>query len=60
MNFRTDLALEKCENLDEKSLEGIRIEVIEKTDAKITRIDVLNEKGEKTVGNRRAGMLRLK
>ncbi|MBR3779788.1 MAG: GPR endopeptidase [Clostridia bacterium] len=50
MNFRTDLALEKCENLDEKSLEGIRIEVIEKTDAKITRIDVLNEKGEKTVG----------
>lgn len=50
MNFRTDLALERCENLDEKSLEGIRIDVIEESDAKITRIDVLNEKGEKTVG----------
>lgn len=50
MNFRTDLALERCENLDKKSLEGVHIEVIEKPDAKITRIDVLNEKGEKTVG----------
>ena len=53
MNFRTDLALEKCENLDEKSLEGIQIEVIEESEVKITRITVLNEKGEKTVGKPR-------
>ncbi len=50
MNFRTDLALEKCENLSENDLEGIAINSYESGDAKVTRIDVLNEKGEKTVG----------
>ncbi len=50
MNFRTDLALERCENLDKKSFEGIAMDVLEKNGARITRIDVLNEKGEKTVG----------
>ncbi len=50
MNFRTDLALERCENLDEKSLEGIKIETLEEKGAKITRIDVLDSHGEKALG----------
>lgn len=50
MNFRTDLALEKCENLSKNDLEGIAINSYESGDAKVTRIDVLNQKGEKTVG----------
>ena len=50
MNFRTDLALERCENLDEKSLDGIRMSIIEKDGAKITRIEVIDENGEKSVG----------
>ena len=50
MNFRTDLALERCENLDKKSLEGIKMDVLTKNGARITRIDVLNEKGETAVG----------
>ncbi len=50
MNFRTDLALERCENLDKKTLKGIEMNVISNAGAKITRIDVLNAEGEKTVG----------
>ncbi|MBQ2841773.1 MAG: GPR endopeptidase [Clostridia bacterium] len=50
MNFRTDLALERCENLEKKELEGICIETFEAKKAKITRIDVLDEHGAKTVG----------
>ena len=50
MNFRTDLALERCENLDKKSLDGINMDIIEKDGARITRIDVLDEKGERAVG----------
>ncbi len=50
MNFRTDLALERCENMDNKSLEGVKIETLEEKDARITRIDVINSEGEKTVG----------
>ena len=50
MNFRTDLALERCENLDENSLDGIRMSIIEKDGAKITRIEVVDENGEKSVG----------
>ena len=50
MNFRTDLALERCENLDKKSLEGVDMNVVEEEGATITRIEVLSETGEKTVG----------
>lgn len=50
MNFRTDLALERCENLDKKSLEGIKMDVFTKNGARITRIDVLDKKGEMAVG----------
>lgn len=50
MNFRTDLALERCENLSRKELEGIEIESFEASKAKVTRIDVVSEKGAETVG----------
>lgn len=50
MNFRTDLALERCESLDKKMLSGVEIEVLEEHSAKITRIDVLDCEGEKNVG----------
>lgn len=50
MNFRTDLALERCENLSEKDLDGIKIESLDSDDAKVTRIDVVNAKGAETVG----------
>lgn len=50
MDFRTDLALERCERLNKNDLEGIKIESYDSGDAKVTRIDVLNECGEKTVG----------
>ena len=50
MNFRTDLALERCETVDEKSLDGVKIEIFEEKGAKITRIDILNPKGEKALG----------
>ncbi len=50
MNFRTDLALERCENLDKKSLNGIKMKILEESNARITRIDILNAEGEKTVG----------
>ena len=50
MNFRTDLALERCEKLNETDLDGIEIESFASDDAKVTRIDVLNERGAETVG----------
>lgn len=50
MNFRTDLALERCEFLGKKALNGVEIESFKATKAKVTRIDVLNSEGEETVG----------
>ncbi len=50
MNIRTDLALERCEFLGKKALNGIEIDSFNAHDAKITRIDVLDSEGEKTVG----------
>lgn len=50
MNFRTDLALERCEFLGKKSINGVAIETFEATKAKVTRIDVLNEEGAEIVG----------
>ena len=49
MNFRTDLAIERCEFLGEKNIEGIEIERFEAKGATVSRIDVLNEKGARTV-----------
>ncbi len=50
MNFRTDLALERCENLEKKALGGVEIETFKAEKAKVTRIDVLNDEGAETVG----------
>lgn len=50
MNFRTDLALERCEFLGKKSINGVEIESFDAKKAKVTRIDVLNAEGEKAVG----------
>lgn len=49
MNFRTDLAIERCEFLGEKNIEGIEIERFEAKGATVSRIDVLNEKGARIV-----------
>lgn len=49
MNFRTDLALERCEFLGEKNIEGIEIERFDAKGATVSRIDVVNEKGAQTV-----------
>lgn len=50
MNFRTDLALERCEFLGKKALDGIEIDSFKASDAKVTRIDVTNEDGADAVG----------
>ena len=50
MNFRTDLALERCEIADKKSLSGVKMETLEEKGARITRIDVVDSDGEKAVG----------
>ncbi len=50
MNFRTDLALERCEILNKNSIEGIESETLSYEKAKVTRIDVTNKKGEEAVG----------
>lgn len=50
MNFRTDLALERCEFLDKKSIEGIEMNTFSAHETKVTRIDVTTESGAKTVG----------
>lgn len=50
MDFRTDLALERCEVLDKKDTDGIEVETFEAKKARVSRITVTNENGEKTVG----------
>jgi len=50
MNFRTDLAVERREIIEEAEPEGIKSETFETNGAKITRIEVINEKGEKALG----------
>lgn len=49
MNFRTDLAIERCEFLGEKNMEGIEIERFEAKGATVSRIDVVSDKGARIV-----------
>ena len=49
MNFRTDLALERCEFLGKSTLASVEIESFRAHKAKVTRIEVLNEKGAAAV-----------
>lgn len=50
MNFRTDLALERRENLDGQNHDGIRVEKVERDRATVTRIEVFNERGRERLG----------
>ncbi len=50
MNFRTDLAVERCEFLGKKALNGVEIDSFKAPKAKVTRIDVLNSEGEEAIG----------
>ena len=50
MNFRTDLALERCEFLGKTTLDGIEIDSFKAHKAKVTRIEVLNDEGASAVG----------
>jgi len=50
LNFRTDLALERREVIEEHELDGILCETAEAESAKITRIEVINEQGERKLG----------
>lgn len=49
MNFRTDLALERCEFLGKSTLSGVEIESFRAHKAKVTRIEVLNDEGASAV-----------
>lgn len=50
MNFRTDLALERCETLGEKEIRGVWVEKVKKHRALVTKIEVLNEQGARAIG----------
>lgn len=50
MQFRTDLALERCEILNKNSFDGIETESYKTGETKVTRIDVTNQNGENSVG----------
>ncbi len=53
MNFRTDLALERSELLEGKDSEGIISRSEKIGDVNVTRIEITNEQGEKTLGKPR-------
>lgn len=50
MNFRTDLALEKRENIDSGEIDGVISEREEKNNVTVTTIYVTNENGSKALG----------
>lgn len=50
MNFRTDLALEKRENLATGEIDGVIFEKEERKGVEITTITVTNENGERALG----------
>ena len=50
MDFRTDLAVERCEILDKKETNGIETETFSGKKAKVSRIRITNEQGEKSIG----------
>ena len=53
-NFRTDLAIERNDiykrNNNLEQIDGIEVEEEEKPSVKISRVNVINEKGEKAIG----------
>ena len=65
INFRTDLALERCDlykkaNNIENEVEGIQTQEEQIGESiKITRVKVLNENGEQAIGKRKEITLQL-
>lgn len=53
MDFRTDLALEKSEELGSSLPSGVKCETVTEGEIKITRIEVIDEEGEKAIGKPR-------
>lgn len=53
MNFRTDLALERHECIKDEEVEGVKLEVREKENIKISHITVIDENGEKAIGKKK-------
>lgn len=47
MNFRTDLALERREYIDKKTVDGVLSAKEEYDGVRVTRIEIINENGEK-------------
>ena len=50
MDFRTDLALERCEILPEMTADGVFSEVSEYGGVRLTKIKITNKRGEKKIG----------
>lgn len=50
MDFRTDLAVERCEILGKKEVSGIESETFSGKKTKVSRIRITNEQGEKSIG----------
>lgn len=53
MNFRTDLALERHESVKSENPEGVKLQVKECGNIKISHITVLDEKGERALGKKK-------
>ena len=53
MNFRTDLAIERHETVQNGEPEGVKLEAEERDGVKISHITVINEDGERALGKRR-------
>ncbi len=50
MNFRTDLAIERCEILGKKAVKGVETEIFTAQKAKVTRMDITDCEGERVIG----------
>lgn len=59
MNFRTDLALERRENIKAKGVDGVLTEKEKEKNVTVTTITVTNENGEKAIGKPRGKYITL-
>ena len=50
MDFRTDLALERCEILGKTDIPGVETEVFRGKKARVSRIKITSTEGEKAIG----------
>lgn len=49
MNFRTDLAIEKCEDLPQEHIDGIESEELVYNDIRLTKIHITSDNGAKAI-----------